>query len=185
MTACDLTRLDAMHMRELLYAASIKSLFIDDENKEVYKRLDIADDGTLVFGKTTVPFINKLFNAEKKISFLDFAIRVAVDLCNRLKGSESVSKKDRDDILKDLTAEVIRENCINNKFGVVVDRLLDAARFGIPTDLSSRNRSNYGTRDDPPRGSVRVKHKDLDIVLPGSGDKLGVFEAYIFKNGED
>lgn len=185
MNACDLTRLDAMHMRELLYANSIKSLFIDDENKEVYKRLDIANDGTLVFGKTTIPFINKLFNAEKKISFLDFAIRVAVDLCNRLKGSDSVSKKDRNDILKDLTTEVIRENCINNKFGVVIDRLFDAARFGIPTELSSRNRSNNGTRDDPPNGSVRVKHKTLDIVLPGSGDRLGIFEATIFNNEKE
>lgn len=183
MTACDLTKLDAMHMRELLYAKSIRSLFIDETNKEVYKRLDINEDGTLVFGKTNIKFINCLFNAEKEVSFLDFSIRIAVDLCGRLKNNGRISPEDRELILKDLTSEVIRENCINNKFGVVIDRLLDAARFGIPTELSSRNRSNYtGNNNKPPKDQkILIKHGTQEITLPGTGETIGVIETTLYK----
>ena len=186
MTACDLTKLDAMHMRELLYANSIRSLFIDETNKEVYKRLDINEDGTLVFGKTNIKFINRLFNAEKEISFIEFSIRIAVDLCGRLKNNDRISKSDRESILKDLTSEVIRENCINNKFGVVIDRLLDAARFGIPTELSSRNRSNYSgngnNENKPPKEQkVIIKHGTQEITLPGSGEGIGIIETTLYK----
>lgn len=181
-TACDLTKLDEMHMRELLYAKSIRSLFIDEANKEVYNRIDINEDGTLTFGKTNYKFINRLFGAEKEVSFLDFSIRIAVNLCGQLKNNSNISKANRESILKDLTSEVIRENCINNKFGVVIDRLLDAARFGIPTELSSRNRSTYTENKEPQKSQkVIIKHGTQEITLPGTGEGIGIIETTLYK----
>jgi len=100
-----------------------EAVFMEVENREAYKILDINEDGTLTLGKRSVRWWNRVFNMEKTISFKDFAFSVLRALVGM---ADNVNKND---ILKGLSQELIAKAVLENKFDFVVDRLFDVARF--------------------------------------------------------
>lgn len=102
-----------------------EAVFMDIEQRESYKILDINQDGTLTLGKRSVRWWNKLFNMEKTISFRDFAFnafRALVGMANNLN---------KNTILQGLSQELIAKAVLEKNYDFVVDRLFDVARFAV------------------------------------------------------
>jgi len=102
-----------------------EAIFVDIENKEAYKVLDINQDGTLTLGKRSVRWWNRLFNLEKTISFRDFAfstLRALVGMASNLN---------KNTILQGLSQELIAKAVLDKKYDFVIDRLFDVARFAV------------------------------------------------------
>ena len=142
---------------------SIKRNLIDDSKKEFYKTVTINDDGSITFGKTRVLWWNRLIGDEKTISFSDFALRTVAALSGQKRNVNDV-------ILKGLGEEVIRNAILEEQYDLVVDRLFDAARYGVQSSLNTKG---FKVTDQI-KQHVKIQSKDgvKVIRLPGSGDPL-------------
>ena len=142
---------------------SIKRNLIDDSKKEFYKTVTINDDGSITFGKTRVLWWNRLIGDEKTISFSDFALRTVAALSGQKRNVNDV-------ILKGLGEEVIRNAILEEQYDLVVDRLFDAARYGVQSSLNTKG---FEVTDQI-KQHVKIQSKDgvKVIRLPGSGDLL-------------
>ena len=142
---------------------SIKRNLIDDSKKEFYKTVTINDDGSITFGKTRVLWWNRLIGDEKTISFSDFALRTVAALSGQKRNVNDV-------ILKGLGEEVIRNAILEEQYDLVVDRLFDAARYGVQSSLNTKG---FEVTDQI-KQHVKIQSKDgvKVIRLPGSGDPL-------------
>lgn len=142
---------------------TIKRNLIDDSKKELYKTVTINDDGSITFGKTRVLWWNKLIGDEKTISFADFAFKTVAALSGQKRNVNDI-------ILKGLGEEVIRNAILEERYDLVVDRLFDAARYGVQSSLNTKG---FEVTDQV-KQHVKIQAKDgVRVVrLPGSGDPL-------------
>jgi len=134
-----------------------EAVFMDIDNREAYKILDINEDGTLVLGKRSYRWWNRLFNLEKTISFKDFAFSV-------MKALVGMASKDpnKNVILKGLSEELISKAVMREDYDWVVDRLFDTARFGVES-------GNLNTVATPATDRGRVNSKTVNINLENKG----------------
>lgn len=134
-----------------------EAVFMDVENREAYKILDINEDGTLVLGKRSVRWWNKLFNLEKTISFKDFAFSV-------MKALVGMASKDpnKNIILRGLSEELISKAVMREDYDWVIDRLFDTARFGVES-------GNLNTVATPATARGRVNSQTVNVQLENKG----------------
>lgn len=142
---------------------TIRRYLIDDDKKELYKTVTITDDGSITFGKTRVLWWNKLIGDEKTISFADFALKTVAALSGQHRNVNDI-------VLKGLGQEVIKNAIMDNQYDLVVDRLFDAARYGVQSSLNTKGFSI----DDKIDRHVKIDCKEgiRKVRLPGSGDVL-------------
>lgn len=133
-----------------------ESVFTDVEHREIYKILDINEDGTLTLGKRSMRWWNKLFGLEKTISFKDFAFNAF----KALVGMASNLNKNK--ILQGLSKEIISKAVLENKYDFVVDRLYDCARFGIEDGV-------LNTVATPANGKEMPEERDIRVTLQNKG----------------
>jgi hypothetical protein len=139
-----------------------EAVFADIENREIYKILDINEDGSLTLGKRSVRWWNKLFGLERTISFRDFAF------CTLRALSGMAANLNKNTILQGLSRELIAKAVLEEKFDFVVDRLFDVARFATED-------GRLNTVATPANGKVMpeppVEHVDRDVrvVLENKG----------------
>lgn len=133
-----------------------ESVFMDVENREAYKILDINQDGTLTLGKRNVRWWNRLFSLEKTISFNDFAFSVLRALVGM---AENLNKNT---ILEGLSRELIAKAVLDEKYDWVVDRLFDAARFAVES-------GKLNTVATPANGGEMPEQRDVHVVLENKG----------------
>lgn len=157
---------------------TIRNNLIDKKNQEIYSNVTINDDGSITFGKTRCFWWNKLIGDYITISFSDFAFKTVAALAGQKKNVNDI-------ILKGLSNEVIRNSIIDEKYDVVVDRLFDAARYGVQSDLNTKGFSINDKIDK----HIKIESKDgIRVVrLPGSGDplcelKIGVKDVNVCDN---
>ena len=67
-----LTHADALIVQYLLEDPTIRGILVDESKKEVYKRIDIEEDGSIILGKTCFRWWNNLVNDYKVVSFNEF-----------------------------------------------------------------------------------------------------------------
>lgn len=134
-----------------------EAVFMDVENREAYKILDINEDGTLVLGKRSVRWWNKLFNLEKTISFKDFAFSV-------MKALVGMASKDpnKNVILRGLSEELISKAVMREDYDWVIDRLFDTARFGVES-------GNLNTVATPATAHGRANSQTVNVQLENKG----------------
>ena len=134
-----------------------EAVFMDVENREAYKILDINEDGTLVLGKRSVRWWNKLFNLEKTISFKDFAFSV-------MKALVGMASKDpnKNIILRGLSEELISKAVMREDYDWVIDRLFDTARFGVES-------GNLNTVATPATARGRDESRTVNVQLENKG----------------
>lgn len=142
---------------------SIKRSLVDEKDNACYKLVTINDDGSITFGKTNIRWWNHLIGDEKTISFTDFALTVVKVLSGQKNNCKEI-------IVKGLGQEVIKTAIIKEEYDTVVDRLFDAARYGVKGPLTTKG---FQISDDI-RDHIEIKSRDgVKIVrLPGSGDPL-------------
>ena len=147
----------------LLSDPSIKQNLIDDQNKELYKTVTINEDGSIVLGKTRCLWWNRLIGDEKKLSFTDFAFKTVAALSGQKRNVNDI-------ILKGLSEEVIRKAILDDQYDMVVDRLFDAARYGVQSSLST----NGFAMSDQIDHHIKIHSDDgvRTVRLPGTGDPL-------------
>lgn len=152
-----------MLIRILFMDESIKRSLVDEKDNTVYSRVDIGEDGSITFGKTKFRWWNRLVNDEKTVPFNAWIF----DVVKALAGQQANCS---DIIRKGLSQEVVDKAIFEGDYDMVVDRLFDAARYGVKTKLNTRGFSI----SDKISGHVKIhSHEgDKDIVLPGSGDIL-------------
>lgn len=146
-----------------------EKVFMDIENRESYKILDINQDGTLTLGKRSIRWWNRLFNMEKTISFKDFAFNAFSALVGM------ASNLNKNTILQGLSQELIAKAVLEKRYDFVVDRLYDVARFGVESGV-------LNTVATPANGGVMPERepptRDVRVTLQNSGfipvrDSLG------------
>lgn len=144
---------------------AIRRNLIDDSKKELYSTVTINNDGSITFGKTRCLWWNKLIGDQITISFTDFAFKTVAALSGQKRNINDI-------ILKGLSEEVIKNAIMEEQYDMVVDRLFDAARYGVQSSL---NTQGFSVSDKLPKSRhIDIKSKDgIKIVrLPGSGDPL-------------
>lgn len=136
-----------------------EAVFMDVDNREAYKILDICEDGTLVLGKRSVRWWNKLFNLEKTISFKDFAFSV-------MKALVGMATKDpnKNVILKGLSEELISKAVMREDYDWVVNRLFDTARFGVENGRLNTVATPAVGSEDNNRAAVNVRLENRGYV---------------------
>lgn len=147
----------------LLSDPTIKGNLIDDQKKELYKTITICENGDIILGKTRCLWWNRLIGDEKILSFTDFAFKTVAALSGQKSNVNDI-------LLKGLSEEVIRKAILDDQFDMVVDRLFDAARYGVEGNLST---SGFSISDKIDR-HIHIKSEDgvRMVRLPGSGDPL-------------
>ena len=152
-----------LQIQILFLDPTIKRNLIDESKKELYSRITINEDGSITFGKTGCLWWNRLLGDEMTISFADFAIKTVAALAGQERNINDV-------ILKGLSEEVIRNAVMRDKYDMVVDRLFDAARYGVKGPL---NTEGFSVSDKIDK-HIKIETKDGIRVahLPGSGDPL-------------
>lgn len=137
-----------------------EAVFTDIENREIYKILDINQDGTLTLGKRSVRWWNRLFNLERTISFKDFSfsvLRALVGMADNLN---------KNTILNGLSQELIAKAVLKEDYDWVVDRLFDAARFAVESGKLNTVATPANGGEMPERS---VANGDVHIVLDNKG----------------
>ena len=149
----------------LLMDPVINGQLIDKAAKEIYSTV-IVDriTGDIVFGKTRWTWLNHFITDEKKISFIDFAMKTVAAL-----SGQQANYDER--ILNALSHEVITKAVMEGNFTFIVNRLFDACRYGNKS--STRSVSQPPLTDNVKRG-IRLGNKVYDVTL-NSGDLLGIF----------
>ena len=158
-----LSQRSKLQIQILFLDPTIRRNLIDESKKELYSRVTINDDGTITFGKTGCLWWNRLIGDEKTISFADFALKTVASLAGQERNVNDV-------ILKGLSEEIIRNAVMQEKYDMVVDRLFDAARYGVKGPL---NTEGFSVSDKIDK-HIKIESKDgIKIArLPGSGDPL-------------
>lgn len=149
-----------------------EAVFMDVDNREAYKILDINQDGTLTLGKRSVRWWNRLFNLEKTISFKDFAFnafRALVGMANNLN---------KNTILQGLSQELIAKAVLDKKFDFVVDRLYDVARFAVESGELNTVATPANGKTMPERDRWETPRATIGVSLENKGwipvrDSLG------------
>ena len=160
-----LSQKDSLLIQLLLMDPVINNQLIDKVSKEVYSTV-IVDriTGDIVFGKTRWTWLNHFIADEKKISFIDFAMKTVAAL-----SGQQANYDER--ILNALSHEVITKAVMEGNFTFIVNRLFDACRYGNKS--STRSVSQPPLTDNVKRG-IRLGNKVYDVTL-NSGDLLGIF----------
>jgi len=160
-----LSQKDSLLIQLLLMDPVINNQLIDKASKEVYSTV-IVDriTGDIVFGKTRWTWLNHFIADEKKISFIDFAMKTVAAL-----SGQQANYDER--ILNALSHEVITKAVMEGNFTFIVNRLFDACRYGNKS--STRSVSQPPLTDNVKRG-IRLGNKVYDVTL-NSGDLLGIF----------
>lgn len=160
-----LSQKDSLLIQLLLMDPVINNQLIDKASKEVYSTV-IVDriTGDIVFGKTRWTWLNHFIADEKKISFIDFAMKTVAAL-----SGQQANYDER--ILNALSHEVITKAVMEGNFTFIVNRLFDACRYGNKS--STRSVSQPPLTDNIKRG-IRLGNKVYDVTL-NSGDLLGIF----------
>lgn len=161
----------------------IQYLFEDDDVKrclarsvdgENYKKVTVNPDGSITFGRTKVSWWNHLTADEKTVGLGEWALKVVGVLSGKKANCQEI-------ILKGLGQEVITNLIKNEDYDAVIDRLFDAARYGVQGPLHTKG---FNISDDI-RGHIKIMANGKDrkvAVLPGSGDviaevKLGITDV--------
>ena len=150
-------------MEDLLSDPKIaESVLVDIDKHETYKNSYINEDGSLVLGKRSLRWWNRLFGLEKTISFKDFAFntfRALVGMADNLN---------RNTVLRGLSQEIIESAVLDRRYNEIVDRLYDVARYGVKSVLNTtatpRNSEVANVHDDDIRKNIKVIVEDKGYV---------------------
>lgn len=152
-----------MLIRILFMDESIKRSLVDENDNTMYKRVDIGEDGSITFGKTKYRWWNRLVNDEKVVPFNAWIF----DVVRCLAGQQANCN---DIVRKGLSQEVVDAAIFKGDYDIVIDRLFDAARYGVKTKLNTKG---FQISDDINQHVKITSHDGSRIVtLPGSGEVL-------------
>lgn len=168
-----LTKADALLIQYFFEDDMIKSSLIDKKQKEVYKRIDIEENGDIILGKTSCKMWNHFIGCEKVISFNDFAIRVA----NVISGQKN---NKNNTTFMGLIEVIAKEGVKNENYSTVIDQLLIAIKFGTNGPLRCKIPFYNKVNGDPEKPRIIGNNTNRVVIEADDVDKhfrLNPFET--------
>ena len=146
-----------------------EKVFENSEDKEKYKICTVNDNGTIVMGKTSVRWWNKLLNCQTVLPFESFALKVwdaLVDLSSGLNNKA---------IIEGLSREVVMNSVRDKDYNWVVGRLYDcwshvaqnSAGYQMPKVPSAEG--SVKNQDHTQHVIVQQKEQPRQIVINVNG----------------
>lgn len=142
-------------------------VFENIKDREKYKCCTIYDDGTVVLGKTSFEWWNKLLNCQTVIPFESFALKIwdaLVDLSSGLNNKA---------ITEGLSREVVMNSVRKTNYDWVTDRLFDCWKH------VAQKSEGYKTSVSPEGEQVLENHDGSPII------NMGERKIIININGEE
>lgn len=162
-----LTHADALIIQYLLEDPTIKGILVDENKKEVFSRIDINEDGSIVLGKTSFKWWNRFIGDEKIVSFNEFAIKAA----NAISGQKNNTNEK---VFNGLLEVIGKRGIKNEDYSYVIDQLLIATKFGMDGPLKCRCINLDSGDPAETRKSVRqqIEDGDVRIRVRGKSDQI-------------
>lgn len=171
------SKIGKLLIQTLLCDSKISETVLENSNDaEKYKICTIQDNGTIVLGKTSYIWWNRILGCQDKIPFDSFALKI----WNAL--ADSASGMNKDAIIHGLSREII-ENAVRRKdYNYVVQRLYDCWRFvankseGYNQALSPAG--GPGSAQDCPEKRHRFETpKNIVINVNGEERKIPIIDS--------
>lgn len=160
----------------MLTDAKIKErVFENIKDHEKYKICTIHDSGTVVLGKTSFEWWNKLLNCQTVIPFESFALKIwdaLVDLSSGLNNKA---------IMEGLSREVVMNSVRKTNYDWVVDRLFDCWKHvaqkseGFKTSVSPEGEEVLGNQDGTP--IINMGERKIVICINGEEKVLPIIDS--------
>lgn len=162
-----LTHADALIIQYLLEDPTIKGILVDENNKEVYSRIDIEEDGSIILGKTSFKWWNRFLGDEKTISFNEFAIKAA----NAISGQKNNTNEK---VFAGLLEVIGSRGIKNEDYSYVIDQLLIATKFGMDGPLKCRciNLDSGDPVDNRRSLRQQIEDGDVKVHIRGKSDQI-------------
>lgn len=115
-----------LDLKHMLSDIDIRSQFIFPDEKEIAKFINVNDDGSILLGKTSIPWWNRIFRGELKID----VVQVCIRLNDILTGSSGVKNKQAFyEIFKDIASSVEMKD-----YSYAISRIFIGYRLGFCKD---------------------------------------------------
>lgn len=160
----------------MLTDAKVKErVFENIKDHDKYKICTIHDDGTVIMGKTSIEWWNKLLNCQTTIPFESFALKIwdaLVDLSSGLNNKA---------IMEGLSREVVMNSVRKTNYDWVVDRLFDCWKHvaqkseGYKTSLSPEGEQVIENRDGSP--IINLGNRKIIISINGEEKVLPIIDS--------
>jgi len=152
----------------MLTDTKVKERVFDNiKDHEKYKICTIHDDGTVIMGKTSFEWWNKLLNCQTVIPFESFALKIWDALVDLSTGINNKA------ITEGLSREVVMNSVRRTNYDWVVDRLFDCWKH------VAQKSEGYKTSTSP-AGEKILENQDGSPII-----NLGQRKIVISINGEE
>lgn len=152
----------------MLTDTKVKERVFDNiKDREKYKICTIHDDGTVIMGKTSFEWWNKLLNCQTVIPFESFALKIWDALVDLSTGINNKA------ITEGLSREVVMNSVRRTNYDWVVDRLFDCWKH------VAQKSEGYKTSTSP-AGEKILENQDGSPII-----NLGQRKIVISINGEE
>lgn len=171
------SKIGKLLIQTLLCDSKISETVLENSNDaEKYKICTIQDNGTIVLGKTSYVWWNRILGCQDKITFDSFALRI----WNAL--ADSASGMNKDAIINGLSREIIENSVRRKDYNYVVQRLYDCWRFvankseGYNQALSPAG--GRSSAQDCPENRRRFKEpQNIVINVNGEEHKIPIIDG--------
>ena len=170
---------DCILMQLVLMDPVVIDQFIDHNKLELFKSRDIdRTNGSIVFGKTKIRWLNHFIGDEVKIDFLTFALKAI----SAISGQQN-NYNER--ILSALTKEVVTNAVMKKDYSFVIHRLFDAFHYGCKSYTGAKDNSPDNNNENAVQEQLaairnQLKSRTYSIGL-NSGESIGLLKL-IFNN---
>ena len=108
-------------------------LLLDKGTRELYQRVDVLEDGTLVLGKTKWKWVNSLFNDQKTIAFSDLLMDMIRVLGNANKSDDAKV------VFVALSDEFVKNRLLKDDKNELVEQVFNVYYWGYNGKFSSHH----------------------------------------------
>lgn len=160
----------------MLTDAKVKErVFENIKDHDKYKICTIYNDGTVVMGKTSFTWWNKLLNCQTVIPFESFALKIWDALVDLSSGINNEA------IMEGLSREVVMNSVRKTNYNWVVERLFDCWKHvaqksdGYKTSVSPEGEQVLANRDGSP--IVNLDKRKIVISINGEEKVLPIIDS--------
>lgn len=166
-----------LDLKHMLSDPDIRAQFVFPDEREIAKYAIVNDDGSVLLGKTSIPWWNRIFRGELRIDVVNVCIR----LNDILTGSSGVKNKQAFyEIFKDIASSVEMKD-----YSYAISRIFVGYRLGFCKDAKIITSPAKGGSQRQEKDNVVATLEHIALV-DGAGNPVllgadGVFRKF-YKN---
>lgn len=161
-----------LDLKHMLSDPDIRAQFVFPDEREIAKYAQVKDDGSVILGKTSFPWWNRICNGELKIDVVNVCIR----LNDILTGSSGVKNKQAFyEIFKDIASSVEMKD-----YSYAISRIFIGYRLGFCKDaetITSPSKKDGKRQEEKVIGTL-----EHIALIDGTGKPVLLGADGIFRN---